>query len=158
MCGLRYEDFDGEGIWPKRQRQRLRKLKVLERERLKTKQRKGWVAIDEELQALLSERTSGYVLENDRGGAMETGNLRRTFTGMVKGTKFQGMKPYDLRHTFGMRLIEAGVDVRTAAEMMRHTPEVFLRRYVRSDKERKLDAIRKLKMDIETRSGKGGAA
>jgi len=151
MCGLRYEDFDGQGILPKRQRQRLRNLKVLERERLKTKQRKAWVAVDEELQSLLAEFDNGYVLENDRGGAMETGNLRRAFTGMVKGTKFEGLKPYDLRHTFGMRLIEAGVDVRTSAEMMRHTPEVFLRRYVRSDKERKIDAIRKLNKDRKER-------
>ncbi|MBC8064294.1 MAG: tyrosine-type recombinase/integrase [Chlorobia bacterium] len=151
MCGLRYEDVDGDGIDLKRQRQRLRNLGVLERDRLKTKDRKAWVAIDEDLKTMLSEQKVGYVLETSRGGATEPSNLRRTFTGMVTGTKFEGMKPYDLRHTFAMRLLEAGVDVKTAAEMMRHSVEVFLRRYVRSDRSRKVDAIKKLRADRDAR-------
>jgi integrase/recombinase XerD len=129
---------------PKAQRQRLRSLGVIERERLKTKARKGWVAADDELKALMAEKKDGYVLSGIEGQPLEPGNLRRTFAGMVKGTKYEKLTPYDLRHTFAMRLLEEGVDVKTAAELMRHSVEVFLRRYVRSDKARKIAAMKKI--------------
>lgn len=143
-CGSRYEDFDGEGIFASRQRQRLRHVGVVERDRLKTKARKAWVAVDDELAALFREKDKGWFLDTERGTPMEPANLRRCFHGMVKGTKFEGMDPYDLRHTFAMRLLEEGVDVKTAAELMRHSVEVFLRRYVKSDRARKIAAIRKM--------------
>jgi integrase len=143
-CGARYEDFDGEGIMPRLQRQRLRELGVVNRDRLKTKARRGWVAIDEELKELLSEQKEGFVLAGMNGKAMEPGNLRRCFAGMVKGTKFEKLTPYDLRHTFAMRMIEEGIDVQTAAEQMRHSTQVFLDKYVRSDRARKLAAARKM--------------
>jgi len=80
-----------------------------------------------------------------KGSALELGNIRRSFAGMVKGTKSEGMKPYDLRHAFAQRLLDEGVDVKTAAELMRHSVEVFLARYVRSDRARKMEAIKKLR-------------
>ena len=143
-CGARHEDFDGDGIMPRLQRQRLRELGVVNRERLKTAKRKGWVAIDEELKQLLSERKEGFVLAGMDGRPMEPGNLRRCFAGMVKDTKFEKLTPYDLRHTFAMRMIEEGIDVQTAAEQMRHSTQVFLDKYVRSDRARKLAAARKM--------------
>lgn len=85
-----------------------------------------------------------FLLVTDKGTPMEPANIRRTFAGMVKGTKFEKLRPYDLRHTFAMRLLEAGGDVQTAAELMRHSVEVFLRRYVRSGRARKIAAMRKL--------------
>lgn len=81
---------------------------------------------------------------------MEPANIRRTFAGMVKDTKFEGMTPYHLRHTFAMRLLEAGVDLKTAAELMRHSVEVFLKRYVKSDRARKIAAMQKLRASRET--------
>lgn len=144
-CGARYEDSDGDGIFPRRPRQRLRDLGIIEREQLKTKARKGWVAVDDELKAILAEKSTGWILETSKGTALEPGNIRRSFAGMVKGTKFEGMKPYDLRHTFAQRLLDEGVDVKTAAELMRHSVEVFLSRYVRSDRARKMEAIKKLR-------------
>lgn len=61
MVGARYEDFDGEGFWPKKQRQRLRKLGVIERDPLKTSARKAWAAVDDELKAILSETSQGCI-------------------------------------------------------------------------------------------------
>jgi integrase len=144
MCGLKREDFDGEGIEPCRQRQRLGPWGVTERDQLKTKERKQWVPLDGELAEMLNEMESGYVLEIAPGKPMEPSNLRRTFEGMVKSTKFQGMTPYDLRHTFAQRLLDENVDVKTAAELMRHSVDVFLERYVKSDKARKVAAMKKL--------------
>jgi len=144
-CGARYEDFDGEGLWARRQRQRLREIGVIERDQLKTKARKAWVAVDEELKEILTQKSDGYILSTLSGTRpIEPSNIRRTFSGMVKGTKFEGMTPYDLRHTFAQRLLDENVDVKTAAELMRHSVEVFLDRYVRSDRGRKLEAMRKL--------------
>ncbi|HZH98914.1 MAG TPA: tyrosine-type recombinase/integrase [Fimbriimonadaceae bacterium] len=146
MCGLKHEDFDGVGITVQRQRQRLGTLGVQERTRLKTAERKSWVPIDHELAAFMKEKKKGYVLSLSAGKPMEPANLRRTFAGMVKGTKFDGMTPYDLRHTFAQRLLDEGVDVKTAAELMRHSVEVFLAKYVRSDPSRKIAAIQKLQI------------
>jgi integrase len=159
-CGSRYEDFDGEGLWARRQRQRLRELGVVERDQLKTKARKAWVAVDDDLKAILSETKEGYILATSSDKPMEPANLRRTFAGMVKGTKFEGMTPYDLRHTFAQRLLDENVDVKTAAELMRHSVEVFLDRYVRSDRARKLAAIKKLnasKIKVESPDLMGSA-
>jgi integrase len=143
-CGARYEDFDGDGIFPRRQRQRLRDLGVIERDQLKTKARKAWVAVDDELKAILAEQSEGWILGTSSGKPLEPSNIRRSFAGMVKGTKFEGMTPYDLRHTFAQRLLDEGVDVKTAAELMRHSVEVFLDRYVRSDRARKVEAMKRL--------------
>jgi integrase len=75
---------------------------------------------------------------------METGSLRWTFTGRVKGTQFDGLRPYDLRHAFAERLLDENVDVKAAAEMMRHSVRVFLKGCVKSDQARKIAAMRKL--------------
>jgi len=143
--GGRYEDSDCDGIFPRRQRQRLRDLGFIESEQFNTKARKGWGAVDDELKAILAEKSIGWLLETSKGTVLEPGNTRRSFAGMVKGTKFEAMKPYDLRHTFAQRLLDEGVDVKTAAELMRHSVEVFLARYVRSDRGRKMEAIKKLR-------------
>jgi integrase len=145
MCGLRKEDFDGEGIEPRRQRQRLGQWGVTVRDQLKTPERKRWVPLDDELVEMLKEVKEGYVLEIAPGKAMEPANLRRAFQGMVKGTMFERMTPYDLRHTFAQRLLDENVDVQTAAELMRHSVEVFLRRYVQSDRARKVAAMKKIR-------------
>lgn len=46
-------------------------------------------------------------------------------------------------------MIEWGVDVQTAAEQMRHSTQVFLDKYVRSDRARKLAAARKMQQARE---------
>jgi integrase len=102
------------------------------------------VAVDDELKAILAEQSEGWILGTSSGKPLEPSNIRRSFAGMVKGTKFEGMTPYDLRHTFAQRLLDEGVDVKTAAELMRHSVEVFLDRYVRSDRARKVEAMKRL--------------
>lgn len=139
MCGARTEDFRNEGIDVKRQAKR-----GVTRNRLKTKNRKDWVAATPELLALVAEWPEGYLLSTKNGTPMGDNNVRRLFASMVKGTKFEGMSPYDLRHTFAMRLLEEGTDIRTVAELMRNTPDVVLRRYARSREDLKKQAVMKL--------------
>lgn len=61
--------------WPTRQR--LGELGVLNRDRLKTKARKGWVANDDELKELLSETADVFVLAGMDGKPTEPENHRR---------------------------------------------------------------------------------
>jgi integrase len=143
MCGLQKSDFDGEGITPRRQRQRF-KDGVEVHDVLKTGKRRGWVAVDTRLRQFLNDSPDGWILHGAKGEALEPANIRRDLAELLVGTPFEGLRPYDLRHTFAQRLLDEGVDVQTAAELLRHSTETFLRRYVRSDRDRKLAAMRKL--------------
>jgi integrase len=50
-----------------------------------------------------------------------------------------------LRHTYGSRLVAAGVDIKTVQTLMRHsTPTLTLGIYVHSDKKRMRDAVASL--------------
>jgi len=140
MCGLRKEDFEDGGL---ELRFQAKRGKITSR--LKTRQRKGWVAVDDDLAAMIEDAPPGLLLANKSGGAMRTENLRRSFQAAVKGTAFDGLNLYDLRHTFAMRLLEEGTDVRTVAELMRNSPEVVLKRYARSRDELKRKAVAKLR-------------
>lgn len=143
MCGLQASDFDGEGITIHRQRQRL-KHGVQVQEKLKTRKRHAWIAVNDRLREYLADAKEGWVLHGSRSEALEPSHIRRDLSALVNGTQFEGTRPYDLRHTFAQRLLDEGVDVQTAAELLRHSTETFLRRYVRSDRDRKLAAIRRL--------------
>jgi len=144
MCGLRKEDFDGQGFHVSRQSRRGRVI-----ERLKTRRRADWVAASEELLELVAKMPDGYLLGGKNGRPMGETNLRRLFSALTLGTEFQGMTPYDLRHTFAMLLLERGVDVRTAAELMRHSPEMLVNRYAKSRRDLKVQALGKLKLTQE---------
>jgi integrase len=52
-----------------------------------------------------------------------------------------------LRHTYGTRLVAAGVDIKTVQTLMRHsTPEMTLGIYVHSDRTRLATAVTQLPM------------
>lgn len=113
--------------------------------RLKTRNRYRTIPIWPELWNLAKNKPEGFLLATSTGTAIRTENLRRLWASLVKGSEFEGMDPYDLRHTYAQMLLDSGVDVRTGAELMGNTPEVFLRRYVRSDMERKHRAMAEAK-------------
>ena len=146
ICGLKFEDFSDGGLTPKRQTQRLGALGVVHRSRLKTRKRSSWVIVRKELVPYLRESKTGWIVPTQDGKPMEPGNLRKVFQRMVAGTEFADVNPYDLRHTFANELIDNGIDVKTAADMMRHSVEVFLKRYVRSNRDKQVEAMKKLKL------------
>lgn len=53
------------------------------------------------------------------------------------------MGPHALRRTYGMTLLEAGVDVVTAADLMRHDPAMLLQEYARTRTDLKREAVRR---------------
>jgi integrase len=144
ICGLQYGDFDGSGFHPHRQAQRFREKGIVHRERLKTKARHARVPARRAILDLLDPNGQGWIVCTETGGPMEPGNLRKVFSRMITNTKFEGVTPYDLRHTFANELLRKRVDVKTAADLMRHSVETFLRRYVHGNETLKNDAIKKL--------------
>jgi len=56
-----------------------------------------------------------------------------------------------LRHTYGSRLVAAGVDIKTVQTLMRHSsPELTLGIYIHTDKQRLKDAVEALP-DVDSR-------
>jgi integrase len=144
MAGLQHSDFEDGGFWVRRQANRG-KVNT----RLKTAGRGGWVAAHPVLVSEALKSPPGYLLATASGKPIRQEAIRRMFAGIVRGSEFEGMSPYDLRHTFAMRLLEEGADVRTVAEMMRSSPQVVLARYVRSRSDLKTKAAKSLKLDEE---------
>lgn len=140
MAGLKRSDFDGEGITVRSQAQNGKVMATL-----KTDRRLRWVPVDDELAQRIRQVSTGFLLQTEGGRPMLEQNIRQTFARFTKGTPFEGMKPYDLRHTCAMRLLEEGVDARTVAEILGNTPTVVLQSYARSRPDLKRAAIAKLR-------------
>lgn len=141
-CGVRYEDFDGEGITVQRQAIEVAgELQVLP---LKTANSYRWVPCDDDLKKILRKKKEGWVLEGAKGKPLRGRTLHKWWAETVKGTPYADVTPHDLRSSFGMLLLEAGADVRTAAEILGHSPAVLARIYARSRKEVKVDALAKI--------------
>jgi len=51
---------------------------------------------------------------------------------------------HKLRGTYGMTLLESGVDIRTAADLMRHDPAMLVRQYAMSRRDLKEAALDRL--------------
>lgn len=137
-CGLKHEDYDGEGVTIRRQALEVNGELVL-REATKTGGTR-WVPVEPRLAAILV-KGQGWVLGTMNGTPLRPRNLAREWTTFSKGTQFEGMTLHDLRSTFGMLMLEKGVDVRTAAEIMGHSPAMLSRIYARSRKDLKQEAL-----------------
>lgn len=140
-CGLKFEDFDGEGVLI--QRQAIEIAGKLEITDLKTANSHRWVPVDAELKKMLKKGT-GWVLEGAKGKPLRGRTLHQWWTDTIEGTEFEGMTPHDLRSTFSMLLLEAGADVRTSAEILGHDAAVLSKIYARSRKEVKVAALEKI--------------
>ncbi len=137
-CGLKYEDFDGEGITVRRQALEVNGELII-KESTKTGDRR-WIPVDTELKKILSEG-KGWVLATSTGTPLRPRNMAREWSTISKGTQFETLTLHDLRSTFGMLMLEKGVDVRTAAELMGHSPAMLAKIYARSRKELKQAAM-----------------
>lgn len=57
------------------------------------------------------------------------------------------------RHTFASRLVMAGVDLRTVADLMGHGTIQMTRRYAHLAPQHQLDAVERLTLPTDTRTG-----
>jgi integrase len=95
----------------------------------------------QELQRLKSQNGNNpYVLTDPR---TEKPMLRvtRSFKTACKRAEIQGLRLYDLRHTFASRLIQRGADIETARELLGHSSVRLTQRYTHSNDEMKQRAV-----------------
>ncbi|HRI45271.1 MAG TPA: tyrosine-type recombinase/integrase [Fimbriimonadaceae bacterium] len=146
-CGLMHEDRDGDGVWIRRGVTVTRDA-IHVRERLKTARSSGWVPLPMILRPLVGHG-SGYVIQLARQRKGEPAHPK-TVKCHLKGLLLRAglghvpaIGPHTLRRTYGQTLLEAGVDVVTAAQAMRHDPTILMREYAQSRTDLMRDAVRK---------------
>lgn len=77
-------------------------------------------------------------------GPMTTDGLRRIIRDLGPMAKIEELSPHVLRHTFGTRLRQAGVDLVVIAELMGHESVTTTMRYTRPGEQEKDDVIDKV--------------
>jgi len=83
---------------------------------------------------------SEYVFEGRR-------TIKRAWTNALRKSGISHCRFHDLRHTFASRLVMAGVDLVTVAELMGHKDITMTKRYSHPTPEHKKRAIQHLNMD-----------
>lgn len=66
-------------------------------------------------------RLSRYVCERDDGLRMEASHLSRQLNSFLEANKFPACRFHDLRHSFAMMSVEAGIDIETLSKMLGHS-------------------------------------
>lgn len=137
IAGLRHEDRDGDGIYIKRAV--VRSTGAIVVKETKTASSEAWIPLPKPLEWIGSGK--GFVIGGEKD-PLSPSVLDDRWRRWKKGTKFAKVGLHDLRATFGMNLLTAGVDVRTAAELMRHDPTMLLKVYTRSRRDLKREAMK----------------
>jgi integrase len=84
-----------------------------------------------------------FVFINPQTGVQLT-DVKRGFRSACRETGILNLTFHDLRHTFGTRLADAGVDIVKIAELMGHQSILTTRRYTHATEEGKRAAIAQL--------------
>jgi len=97
-----------------------------------------------ELERLRSQNGHGpFVFTNlDTGRPLRS--LKTSFRAACRRAGISGLRFHDLRHTFGSRLVEKGVDIETVRSLLGHSSIAITQRYVHSTDERRRSAVDKL--------------
>jgi len=93
-----------------------------------------------------SRLKSEWVFPSETGNTPLNPNnfINRVLEPALKEAKLKDFRWHDLRHTFGSRLIMAGVDLRTVQELMRHKTIKMTLRYTHLSPTHTLEAVNKL--------------
>jgi integrase len=97
-----------------------------------------------ELERLRSQDGHGpYVFTNpDTGRPLRS--LKTSFKAACRRAGILALRFHDLRHTFGSRLVEKGVDIETVRSLLGHSSIAITQRYIHSTDERRRSAVEKL--------------
>jgi len=137
IAGLRHDDRDGDGIFIRRAV--VRSTGAIVVKETKTASSEAWIPLPPPL--LWIGEGKGFVIGGEED-PLSPSVLDDRWRKWKAKTKFANVGLHDLRATFGMNLLTAGVDVRTAAELMRHDPAMLLRVYTRSRRDLKREAMK----------------
>ncbi len=98
------------------------------------------------LRSLPSRLKSEWVFPSETGETPLNANnfINRVFGPALKDAKISDFRWHDFRHTFGSRLVMAGVDLRTVQELMRHKTIKMTIRYTHLSPTHTLEAVNKL--------------
>lgn len=166
IAGAKHEDFEDGGIHVRRAIGARIKEPEEERGKIDVKKPKNknstvWIPLAPELREMIGPPRWGLVvpaMESRKRNAlpaplkpMDPKNVANLLDRTLKDTEFEGLDLHDLRRTFGMSLLEAGVDLRTAAEMMRHDPAMLAKIYARSRRDLKKQGAERLFEAIGTK-------
>ena len=105
------------------------------------------IPINDVLYAVLKEQKriskSKYVFPHpETGEKLKT--IRRSFTRAYQRANIPPLRFHDLRHTFAVRCIRAGVDIHTLKELLGNHSVTVTERYLFSGEEQKRDAVNML--------------
>jgi integrase len=106
------------------------------------------VPMDDSVREILDRLCEGlrdedFVFENSNTGVHIT-DIKRGFKSACREAGIHGLTFHDLRHTFGTRLADLGVDIVKIAELMGHQSILTTRRYTHATDEGKRAAIAQL--------------
>ena len=142
ICALKHEDRDGDGLWIRRRAIQTKGRLDVEPE-TKTARRRAWILIPKHVRDIVGPPASGFALTDSKDPITPhalTKRLRKAMIGtQIEKVPYAGL--HTLRRTYGMILLEKGVEVVTAAELMRHDPTMLLKEYTRSRMDLKTAAI-----------------
>lgn len=141
ICGLKFSDLEDGGIWVKRVVV-ITSAAIKVKPRPKTSRSRGWVPLPPNVLELMQSGEKGFVLTGtDR--PMHPKTLTNLVSEFMKdaglNVPYQGL--HALRRTYGMMMLEQGVDVVTAAKAMRHDPAMLLKEYARSRNDLTIAAV-----------------
>ncbi|CAG0955503.1 Tyrosine recombinase XerD [Methanosarcinales archaeon] len=88
--------------------------------------------------------TSDFVFTSSTGTQIDSGNLRRDFMRVLKGTGIKGFCFHDLRHTFATRLVQRGIDVYKVQKLLGHRDIKTTQRYAHHYPESLRDSVESL--------------
>lgn len=99
--------------------------------------------------AVLKERNrtvniTGYIFTTAKGTRILNTNLQREFWKALKKAEVENFRFHDLRHTFAIRLVQAGVDLYTISKLLGHRDISTSQRYAHHNIESVSLAIEKL--------------
>lgn len=115
----------------------------------KTKAAKRTIPMTETVFEILRRRVNGsarkFVFSSPRRPDQPIGSVRKAHNAAVRRAHIADhFRLYDLRHTYGTRAAEAGVDLATLAALMGHTKIQMTMRYLHPADQHKQEAAKKL--------------
>lgn len=149
LCALQWSDIKDTHIVINKSMHRIRSgnKTILEITEPKTKSSIRIIPIPTFMLPIIAKfRSSGSVLINSRGNAVEPRLMQIKFEKYIEECNLPKTNFHALRHTFATRCIEAGFDVKSLSEILGHTKvQTTLDRYVHSSYELKQKNMELLK-------------